>query len=57
MKSIVRHCTQSPMKLPQLLLLVLAVSLVAPAIAQDNATSNMEILREKVAADKEAAGR
>ncbi len=45
------------MKLPQLLLLVLAVSLVAPAIAQDNATSNMEILREKVAADKEAAGR
>jgi hypothetical protein len=52
MKGIVRHCTQSQMKLPQLLLLVLAASLAAPAIAQDKATSNMEILREKVAADK-----
>jgi hypothetical protein len=40
------------MKLPQLLLLVLAASLAVPAIAQDKATSNMEILREKVAADK-----
>jgi hypothetical protein len=52
MKSIVRHCTPSQMKLCQLLLLVLAASLVAPAIAQDKATSNMEILRQKVAADK-----
>jgi hypothetical protein len=52
MKSIVRHCTQSQMKLCQLLLLVLAASLVAPAMAQDKATSNMEILRQKVAADK-----
>jgi hypothetical protein len=52
MKSIVRHCTPSQMKLCQLLLLVLAASLAAPAIAQDKATSNMEILREKVAADK-----
>lgn len=52
MKSTVKHCTQSRMKLPQVLLLVLAASLAAPAIAQDEATSNMEILRQKVAADK-----
>ncbi|HKF93307.1 MAG TPA: hypothetical protein VKB96_01650, partial [Gammaproteobacteria bacterium] len=52
MKSIVRHCTPSQMKLCQLLLLVLAASLAAPAIAQDKAISNMEILRQKVAADK-----
>lgn len=51
MKSIVRPCTQSQMKLP-LLLLVLAASLATPALAQDEATSNMEILRQKVAADK-----
>jgi hypothetical protein len=52
MKSIVSHCTHLQMKLPQLLLLVVAASLAVPAIAQDKATSNMEILREKVAADK-----
>ena len=38
------------MKLPRIVLLVLAAALAAPAIAQE--TSNMEILREKIRADK-----
>jgi hypothetical protein len=38
------------MRLPKIVLLVLAAALAAPAIAQE--TSNMEILREKIRADK-----
>jgi len=40
------------MKLLQIVLLALVAALAAPAIAQDKGTSNMEILREKMKADK-----
>jgi hypothetical protein len=40
------------MKLLRIVLLAFAAALAAPAIAQEKGTSNMEILREKVRADK-----
>lgn len=40
------------MKLLQIFLLALAAALAAPAAAQDEGTSNMEILRQKIKADK-----
>jgi len=40
------------MTLLRIVLIALVVALAAPAIAQDKGTSNMEILRQKVKADK-----
>ncbi len=40
------------MKLIQVALVALSMSLAVPAMAQQGATSNMEILREKIKADK-----
>jgi hypothetical protein len=40
------------MTLLRIILVVLAVAVAAPAIAQDKGTSSMEILRQKVKADK-----
>ncbi len=40
------------MKSLRMLVLVLAAALAAPALAQDKGTSNMDILREKLKADK-----
>ena len=40
------------MKMLQILLFALATSIAAPSFAQDKSNSNMEILRQKVKADK-----
>jgi hypothetical protein len=40
------------MKLLRIILLVLTATLAVPAIAQDTGSSNMEILRQKIKADK-----
>lgn len=40
------------MKLMRIILVALAMSLAVPAVAQGNSTSNMEILRDKIKADK-----
>ncbi len=40
------------MALPRIIVVTLAVALAAPAAAQDKGTTNMEILREKLKADK-----
>ena len=43
---------ESPMTLLRIILVVLAVALATPATAQDKGTMNMEILRQKLKADK-----
>ncbi len=40
------------MALPRIIVVTLAVALAAPAAAQDKGTTNMEILRQKIKADK-----
>jgi len=43
---------ESPMTVLRIMVVTLAVALAAPAAAQDKGTTNMEILREKLKADK-----